>query len=82
MPLSEGHLHLWTVPDLFDDHGAVGLLVVLVDILLVALAFVGQLLGIHTALHEEVVNVLGPVVGDAAVAGGGARLLVGMATMV
>ena len=79
MPLSEGHLHLWTVPDLFDDHGAVGLLVVLVNILLVALAFVGQLLGIHTALHEEVVDVLGPVVGDTAVAGGGARLLVGMA---
>ena len=68
--------------DLFDDHGAVGLLVVLVNIACVALAFVGQLFGVHAAFHEEVVNVLGAVVGNAAVAGAGARLLVGVATMV
>ena len=66
-------------PALFDDHGAVGLLVVLVNIGCVALAFVGQLFGIHAAFYEEVVNALGAVLGNALVACRRTRLLVGVA---
>ena len=66
-------------PALFDDHGAVGLLVVLVNIGCVALAFVGQLFGVHAAFYEEVVNALGAVLGNALVACRRTRLLVGVA---
>ena len=66
-------------PALFDDHGAVGLLVVLVNIGCVALAFVGQLFGVHAAFYEEVVNALGAVLGNALVTCSRTRLLVGVA---
>ena len=66
-------------PALFDDHSAVGLLVVLVNIGCVALAFVGQLFGVHAAFYEEVVNALGAVLGNALVACSRTRLLVGVA---
>ena len=61
-----------------DDRGAVGLLDV-EDVLLVAQALVGQLLGTHALFHEVVVNPLGAVFGDASVPGLRTRLLVGMA---
>ena len=53
----------------------VGLLVVLVNIGCVALAFVGQLFGVHAAFYEEVVNALGAVLGNALVACRRTRLL-------